>query len=157
MSSQGELTEHDKIIKALVSIFSAYGFNVEYNIKGHPYRIQGDSGATYRPDIVATRGITSVVCDVRTRGQRGTQPKTDRGAVQLLQAELEDLNARLKRPIGLIVNPNGILEKAKRIAEHYGIIPLEIDMDTVSKILSLNIETDRSAIITEARRIGIVF
>jgi len=157
-SSTKKLSDHDKVVMTIVKIFQAYGFAVKFAVKGVARTpITGDSGITYYPDFVAQKGIVTIVGDVRTRGQRGLGPKTDRGAVQLLQAVLDDLTTALKRPHGMISNPNGTEDDARQLAEHFGIMIIDIDMDAVDKIFGLSPETDKDEIIREARKFGITF
>jgi hypothetical protein len=156
--SPRKLSDHDKVVTAIAKMFLAYGFDVKYTVKG-VRRIEtvGDSGVTYYPDFVAHKGIVTIVGDVRTRGQRGLGDKTDRGAIQMLQAQLDDLNTTLRRPHGVIANPNGTEDDAKQLAEHFGIIILDITTGTVNTILGLDLEKDKREIIEEARKLGITF
>ncbi|MBE0415668.1 MAG: hypothetical protein IBX36_03910 [Dehalococcoidia bacterium] len=151
------LSPHDRVVLAIGRILSAYEFDVSYNMKGARNAIEGNSGQRYLPDVIGRKGLLSVLADIRTRGQRGTQSKTDRGAVQMLQAVLGDFTSQLRRPLGMIVNPNGIQEDAAQIAAHFGITVVTIDMPTVKDILALDPVKDRERILAHARRFGIVF
>src|SRR5262249_1536691 len=78
----------DRLLESTVKVFEAYGFQLRHVGKNSlgQMRVIGDSGVSYVPDIVAQRGRLSMVCEIRTRGQRGRGKNIDRGAVQLLQA-----------------------------------------------------------------------
>lgn len=146
---------HDKIVLAIKKMLETYGFDVHSNIaKFERHGIKGNSGAMYYPDIVAYKGILSVVVDVRTRGQRGTGPKTDRGAVQLLMGELDDLVEALRRPHGMIVNPNGIHQDAENLAKHFGILTVALSAEACEKVIQ---EEDNSKIKSIAAEHGILF
>ena len=148
-------TPHDKVVLAIEKILRAYGFEVHANIaRRERYGVKGNSEVMYYPDIVGYKGILSVVADVRTRAQRGTGPKTDRGAVQLLQAELDDLTEALKRPHGMIINPNGIEEDAERLAKHFGILTVSLSMADAEEIIQTE---DISKIISIAQSHKILF
>lgn len=148
-------TPHDKIVLAIKKILGAYSFEVHANIaKIETHGIKGNSGVIYRPDIVGYKGILSVIVDVRTRGQRGTGPKTDRGAVQLLQAELDDLIEALTRPHGMIVNPNGIDKVAENVAKHFGILTITLGISAAEEIIKTD---EESKIISIAKSHGILF
>lgn len=66
------LSDHDILTKAMVNILAVYGFEVHFKIKGmETERIQvvGDSGINYYPDILAKKGYTTLVGDIRTRAK----------------------------------------------------------------------------------------
>src|SRR5438552_2748512 len=95
----------------MVKILSAYGFQVQYTVKGKRttrLKVTGDSGKVYYPDIKAEKGPWKLIVEVRTRGQRGRSNELDPGAIQLTMAELADMQSSLKRPHGMIVTPHGI-------------------------------------------------
>lgn len=154
-----QLSDHDKTVEAMVKIFSAYGFDVrKYHIEGKRRDIlKGNSGVTYFPNVLATRGTLSILCDVRTRGQRGIQEKIDKGAVQFHKAILDDLAKTLKNPQGMIVNPYGVQKNAKKLADHFGIIIRIIPWEFVDRIRKLDLDSEKSKIIEDARKLGIVF
>ena len=141
-------------------MLSAYGFEVHFTIKGRKteeIRAVGDSGLNYYPDLIAKKGFTTLVGDIRTRGQRGTQDQVDRGAVQFLQAELDDWIARLHRPHGMIVTPHGADEEATRLAAHFGIYIVKLPMGAAKVIADLDVVSQRERIIEKARESNVLF
>lgn len=141
-------------------MLSAYGFEVQYTIKGkrtEEVLVTGDSGLNYYPDLIAKKGFTTLVGDIRTRGQRGTQDPVDRGAVQFLQAELDDWIAELHRPHGMIVTPHGADEESTRLATHFGIYIVTLPMDVARVIADLDVVSQKQRIIDKARESNVVF
>jgi len=152
------LSKHDVLAKAMVNILAAYGFEVQYKIKGKETEkilVIGDSGLNYYPDIVATKGYTVLVGDIRTRGQRGTKDKIDRYVVQFLQAELDDMTAKFKRPHGLIVTAHGSDSDAIRLADHFGIYLVHLQLDIAQEIANLDPVSQRQKILETARKSNI--
>ena len=154
------LSDHDVLVKAIVAVLSAHGFEVQYVIKGvktERIRVQGDSGLNYYPDVMAKKGFTTLVGDVRTRGQRGTQDKVDRGAIQFMQAELDDWIACLNRPHGMIVTPHGANDEATRLAAHFGIYIVTLPMDVARVIAGFDVVSQKEKIVDVARKSNVVF
>ncbi len=147
---------HDQLVRCLVKIFRAHDFRVSYSVKGRRHKVRGDSGIIYYPTVVAQKEPVAVVCDVRTRGQRGMGRKTDRGAVQLFKAQLDDLDERLGQPRGIIVNPHGIERDARMLAEHFRIDAVSINTETLLRILGLDLTTSKERIIKEAVKSGMI-
>ena len=116
------LNDHDILVKAIAHVLCAYGFQVDFTIKGkktEKIKIIGDSDLHYYPDIIAKKGLMTLVGDIRTRGQRGTKDEIDRGVIQFLQAELDDWMSCLKRPHGMVVTPHGADKDAVILANHF--------------------------------------
>jgi hypothetical protein len=133
---------------------------VQYTIKGRRTKrieINGDSGKIYYPDIIAERGPWKLVCEVRTRGQRGTSDKLDPGAVQFAIAELSDMQSVLKRPHGMLITPHGIQKEAKKLADHFGIIVALLPISVADKILALDFHSQKEEILNIAREFHLVF
>jgi hypothetical protein len=154
------LNDHDTLIKAIVNVLCAYGFQVDYTIKGtrtEKVKIIGDSDLHYYPDVIAKRGLTTLIGDIRTRGQRGTKNEIDRGVIQFLQAELDDLAACLKRPHGMVVTPHGADKDATILANHFGIYIITLSMDAARTIANLDVISQREKIIDLARKNDVVF
>lgn len=154
------LSKHDILAKAMVNILAAFGFEVQYKIKGKETEkilVTGDSGLHYYPDFIATKGYTILVGDMRTRAQRGTKDKIDRYVVQFLQAELDDMTAKLKRPHGLIVTAHGSDNDAIQLADHFGIYLVHLPLDVAQEIANLDPVSQRQKIIEMARKNKIEF
>jgi hypothetical protein len=154
------LNDHDTLIKAIVNILSSYGFQVDYTIKGkktEKIKICGDSDLHYYPDVIARKGRTTLVGDIRTRGQRGTKNEIDRGVIQFLQAELDDWIACLKRPHGMVVTPHGADKDAEILANHFGIYIVKLPMDIARVIAELDVVSQKEKIIDLARKSDVVF
>ncbi len=145
-----DLDLHDKLIQAMVKILSAYGFQVQYTVKGRRttrLEVTGDSGKIYYPDVKAQRGPWTIICEVRTRGQRGQSDKLDPGAIQFAVAELADMQSSLRRPHRVIVTPHGIQPEAKKLADHFGIIVALLPINAATKILDLDFHSRKDEII----------
>lgn len=169
--NMNSLSLHDKAVLATRNILSAHGFNVKYTVKGKRtarIRVTGDSGNIYEPDIIAERGLFTLVVDLRTSPQRGarkkrngsikdTSRKTDRYAIQFLKAELDDLVVALHGPHGLIVTPYGIKDDARDLANHFGIYVFVIPEEKIKEIVSLDIHSEKDRIIDIAKSCGIAF
>lgn len=154
------LNDHDVLVKAIVGVLSAYGFEVQYTIKGkktEKIKICGDSELHYYPDVIARKGLTTLVGDIRTRAQRGTKNEVDRGVIQFLQAELDDWAACLKRPHGMIVTPHGADKDAIILAKHFGIYIVTLPMDIARIIADLDVVSQREKIVEIARKNDVVF
>ncbi len=154
------LNEHDILVKATVAILSSYGFEVQYTIKGkktEKIKICGDSGLNYYPDVIAKKGLTTLIGDIRTRGQRGTKNEIDRGVVQFLQAELDDWIACQKRPHGMIITSHGADKDAIILAKHFGIYILTLPMNTAYSIATLDVVSQRGKIIDLAIKNDFLF
>jgi len=155
-----ELDLHDRSIQAMVRILSAYGFQVQSTVKGKRtagLEVVGDSGKVYYPDIKAQKGPWTIICEARTRGQRGQSDKLDPGAIQLAIAELDDMQAVLRRPHGMIVTPHGIQPEAKKLADHFGIIVALLPIAAIDKILDLDFHSRKEQILTIAKEFKLVF
>lgn len=154
------LSNHDILTKAIVNILDVYGFEVHYKIKGKEtdeIRITGDSGLNYYPDVYAKKGYTTLIGDIRTRAQRGTKDEIDRYVVQFLQAELDDMAAKLHRPHGLIVTAHGADEDATRIATHFGIYLVHLPLEIAREVASLDPVSQKQKIVDIARKNNIEF
>ncbi len=82
--SETERVAQGKLIAAMAKILTAFDFDVQFSVKdGHVRRqeLKGDSGRIYHPDLIASKGPWKIVCQARTRGQRGQSDKLDPGAV----------------------------------------------------------------------------
>jgi len=144
----------------MVNILAVYGFEVHYKIKGketEEIRVVGDSGLNYYPDIYAKKGYTTLIGDIRTRAQRGTKDEIDRYVVQFLQAELDDMVAKLHRPHGLIVAAHGADEDTTRLAAHFGIYLVHLPLEVAQSIAPLDPVSQRQKIIEIARKNKIEF
>jgi len=154
------LNDHDTLVKAIVAILSAYGFEVQFTIKGkktEKIKIIGDSDLHYYPDVIAKKGLTTLVGDIRTRGQRGTKDEIDRGVIQFLQAELDDWVACLKRPHGMVITPHGADKDAIILAKHFGIYIVTLPMDVARTIANLDVVSQREQIVDLARKNDVLF
>jgi len=166
-----DLTLHDKAVLATRNILSAHGFNVRYTVRGRKterIRVTGDSSNVYEPDIIAERGLFTLVVDLRTSPQRGarrepngsiedTSRQIDRYAVQFLKAELDDLVVSLHGPHGLLVTPFGIKEDARDLANHFAIYVMILPEDKINEIIRLDIYSQRNRIMDIAKSCGIAF
>jgi hypothetical protein len=155
-----DISLHDRLIQAMVRILSAYGFQVQSTVKGkrsQKLEVMGDSGKLYYPDIKAQKGPWTIICEARTRGQRGQSEKLDPGAIQFAVAELADMQAALKRPHGMIVTPHGTLPEAKKLADHFGVIIALLPVHAVNRILDLDFHSQKEQILEIARSFDIVF
>lgn len=155
-----ELNLHDRLIQAMVTILSAYGFQVQSTVKGKrtpDLEVIGDSGKTYYPDIKAQKGPWTIICEARTRGQRGRSDKVDPGAVQLAIAELADMQSVLRRPHGMIVTPHGIQPEARKLADHFGVIIALLPITAVNRILDLDFHSRKEQILAIAKEFKLVF
>lgn len=159
--SNSELDNHDILVKAIVNVLCAYGFQVDYTIKGkktEEIKVIGDSGLHYYPDVIARKGRTTLVGDIRTRGQRGTKDEIDRYVIQFLQAELDDWVSILKRPHGMVVTLHGADKDATILADHFGIYLVPLSMDCARALESLDVVSQREKkMIDLARKNDIVF
>jgi len=155
-----DLDLHDRLIQAMVQILSAYGFQVQFTVKGkrtQKLEVVGDSRKIYYPDIKAQKGPWTIICEARTRGQRGQSEKLDPGAIQFAIAELADMQASLKRPHGMIVTPHGILPEAKKLANHFGVIVALLPVTAVNRILDLDFHSQKDQILDIAKSFDLIF
>jgi hypothetical protein len=110
----------------------------------------------YYPDVIAKKGLTTLVGDIRTRAQRGTKDVIDRCVIQFLQ-ELDDWIAVLKRPHGMVITLHGAGKDATILANHFGIYLVTLPIDVARTIADLDVVSQREKIIDVARKIDIVF
>ncbi len=152
--------KHDLLVRAIVNVLCAYGFQVDYTVKGkktEAIKVEGDSGLHYYPDVIARKGRTTLVGDIRTRGQRGTKDEIDRYVIQFLQAELDDWVSVLKRPHGMVVSLHGADKDATILADHFGIYIVPISLEAATEIAKLDVVSQKEKIIDLARKNNIVF
>lgn len=149
------LSNHDKLVFAITKIFSVYGYEVHYNIKGKREKVKGNSGIDYYLDIYAKRGSSGIVADIRTRGQRGLGNKIDRGVIQLLFAVLADLTCIFQRPKGMIITSWGIEKRVEPLAEYFGILIITLPLDAADRILTFDVISERNKIMEEAEKLSI--
>lgn len=142
------LSPHNRITVAVGKMLTVTGFNVEYDSKRSGRGIKGDSGITYYFDLIARKGLITIIGDIGIRG------KTDPQTVQILKAELDDLIEVLRRPHGMIVNPNGSLPDAEKIAKHFGILTINLSMSAAEEVIKTE---SQSKIKSIAESYGILF
>ncbi len=158
--SETERVAQGKLIAAMAKILTAFDFDVQFSVKdGHVRRqeLKGDSGRIYHPDLIASKGPWKIVCQARTRGQRGQSDKLDPGAVQFAIAELADLQSSLKRPHAMLITPHGIQAEARKLADHFGIIVAILPLRIANQILILDILSEKLTILKIVRQFGLSF
>jgi len=74
-----------------------------------------------------------------------------------LQAELDDMIAKLHRPHGLIITAHGADEYATRLASHFGIYMVTLPIDIAKEVINLDPISQRQKIIDTARKNNIEF
>lgn len=147
-------SDHDKLVLAMSKVLSACGWEVKHNIKGKKrYKVKGNSGNVYFPDNLAKKGFANMIVEIRTRGQRGTGEKVDRGAIQMLYAELEDLVCTLERPKGVMVSAHEADRSAKKLARYFGIPILVFPLDKAEEVLSLDDISEKGEIMRVAKKL----